>query len=241
MTEPGVSPTAARWRWTALLCALGAATALAAQLHGQGARRYFEPPPEMAGVRWGFVTDAGAAVRVWDAAQVSGRPLVVFTGRWSTVPGDLVERILSERPGATMETLVDQENALLVAARTGIGRAFTVLMPQAAWDRRVAELQGARELVVEGGCAWLAFAAIERAFCLPASAPGMTEPALVLVEPSWFDAPEAPTPAALLFERGIPFDLALLAASDPVASEGARARLLEFGGAVRAANLEVGE
>ena len=239
MTEAR-APQARPWRWSAALLALSLLGVAAAEVHGHGARRAFHRPEGFEGA-WAAVADAGAAARVWEAGQVTGRRLVVLTGRWAALPPGVLQQLLAEEAGRSFSEVVDADTALLTSARVGLVRSLLVVMPPAAWARRVEELAGQRGLRREEGCVTTPWLGIERTFCRPDALRGSAEPALVLVEPSWFAAAEAEPLERWLGKAGVAVELGLVAADDPTADDTMRARAEAFGQRVGAPSLEVGE
>lgn len=231
----------ARWAWSGVLAASAVLAALASDCHGLASRRPFEPPPDLRGVSWATVGDAADAYRVWEAAGVRGRRLVVLTGRWSK------PRNLKERPPAPEELaagsgggdIVDQDSALFAAAQSGIARRLDVVMPPSALDRRLAEVAGQKALERSGRAFRLPYEALERRFSAPEAFAAPSETVLVLVEPSWFQEGAPPDPAAWLAGLGARHDLALLALDDPAAGDEQRVRARRLGTVLGAQLLEV--
>jgi hypothetical protein len=228
------------WRWAAGLLAASLVALAAAELHGHAQRRPFQRPSGFEGV-WASVGDAGQAARVWDAGQVSGRQVVVLTGRWASIPSETLAQLLGGEASRSFSDLVNPDTALLIATRAGLARSVLVVMPRAAWERRVGELSGQRGLQRAGGCATMPWMGIERRFCRPDAVAEHGEPSLVLVEPSWFAAPEAEPLEAWLARAGVTVELGLAATDDPTADDAMRARAEAFRQRVGAPSLEVGE
>lgn len=215
-------PSARRRLGWSLATALVAAGALAsAQVHGRSSRRPFDPPAELRSTRVAQVGSAADAFRIWRAAGVHGRRVVVLTGQWSK-PRNLKtqpptpEEVEAMRGGGL--EIVDSRSALFAAARVGTARAFDVAMPPAAFTHRLGEVSGQKALEREDGAFRLRFDALERRFSTPRAFAAPDERVLVLVEPSWFAEGAPRDPLAWLLSRGVAWDLALLALEDPAAS-----------------------
>jgi hypothetical protein len=229
----------ARAAWIATFLAAAVAVALLASARGASSRRPFQPPPEFGGQRWAVVTDAAQAVRVWDAAGVYGRRLVVVTGRWAAIRSTYLDQRIRENPNPKDPLdVVDVQAALLFASQSGIARELTVVMPPAALARRLAEIAPAKELRAEGGCAVLPFPGFVRRFCPPEAVPQSEEPVLLLVEPSFFGEGAPGAAEAFIRQRGADADLALVCAADPEAGPAEQERAAAFALAVGAVNVE---
>jgi len=217
----------ARRTWTAALVAVFAVAVAWTGAAGPGARATFEPPPDFNGRRWAVVRDAAEAFRAWSAAGVHGRRLVVFSGRWATVTPDTLPGAGTQPvpAGAQVDEtglptdLVDRDTALLAAARSGIAREVIAVMPPAAYAAR--REVASRDKAARLGEGWHdhPYHGFPRRFALATALPPIDEPALVLIEPSWFGTPGALDPRAVLRRAGSKADLGLLALEDPVASE----------------------
>jgi hypothetical protein len=211
---PDPRPTRARWVATATVLAMTAILAVGLHVRGLASRRWYRP----AGVRdaattWVGVEDGGAAYLLWREAGVSGRRLLLLTGRWATVPlGDVDPAPLSSR------TPPSPDNVLLLAARDGIIREIDVVMPPGPFGERRAE--AARAKTFSAGEGWFRqdFHGFARRFALPSAVLPSSEQVLVLVEPSFFQDGAPVDPAAWLREKGVSADLAVLALSDPAAA-----------------------
>lgn len=233
-TSPSVR---VRWSWALSLLALSVALAAAAEAHGRSARRTFAAPGELGGARWGTVAGAGDALRAWVAAGVRGRRLVVFTGRWTALPPAEADRLVRGADEASTDERVDDDTALLLASRWGIARRLVVVMPPPAWRDRVEQLRAVKGFELTDGCASAPFMGLQRQFCLPEALPRSGEPALVLVEPSYF-GPGGGAPAPPV--SGLDLDLGLVAETDPRATEPARARARDLAASLSAVQLETG-
>lgn len=209
--------------WSALLVVLAIAAALAADLRGHRSRQPFTPPEEFHGRRWAVVDDAAAAVEVWSASGLRGRRLVVVSGRWGKpVTPDRAAAPrgpLPEDPAARSTELAARvSGALFDATMSGVARELVVVMPTAAFDARIDAIRAARGTTLGEGWARQPYDGIPRSFHRPATLPRSDEEVLLLVEPSFFADGAPPDLPAWLAERGVRFDLALIAARDPEAT-----------------------
>jgi hypothetical protein len=226
--------------WALIVTVASGAAIAAAPLHGHASRIPFRPPPEMTGPPVAMVGDAADALRVWRTAGVRGRRLVVLTGQWSR-PRDAKarpptpEELSPRREGGD---LVDAGSAVYAAGVLGIARRMDVVMPAAAFTHRMGEVRGLKGLVREDGAFRLPYHGLERRFSTTAAFVAPTEPALVLVEPSWFTDGAGPEPLGWLAERGVKSDLALVAMDDPAATAKERLAAEAFGRAAGASFLE---
>lgn len=235
----------ATWIWCGVIAALAALAAVGPEVHGRGSRQLAALPPEAQGRRWAMVGDAAAAFRVWETAGAHGRRLVVLTGRWSK------PRNLRDNPPSAEEMrsgkdllasgLVDVNDALYAATLTGIARRLDVVMPPAAYQQRRGEVSGQGDLELQDGAFRLPYESIERRFSKPDAFRAPAEPVLVLVEPSWFQEGAPESVAYWLASRGVSFDLALIALSDPTATEAERDRARKLGEATGGLFLETAE
>jgi hypothetical protein len=223
----------ARWALSGLILVAAAALLLATQSRGLAARRVAGParPPPLA---WRPVADAGGAWRAWRQAGVHGRRLVVFSGRWSTIPAskaappDFPAIVASTAVGALgVESAGTPETALLLAAMDGTARDLTTVMPPEALGRRLQATRGAPGLRADPGLIFHPASGYQRlilACDLPvARTPAYAEPVLVLVEPSYLGDPACGDVEAWLAARGLTTDLALVALDDPAATDAQRA------------------
>jgi hypothetical protein len=233
--------TRSRWAFTGAILAAAAALLFAAQSHGVASRRWFAAPPEFGGQRWAVVDDAAGAVKVWAAAGIYGRHLVVLTGRWAAIKSTYLDRRIEENPNPSDPLdVVDAQAALLYSSQSGIARDLTVVMPPAALERRLREIAPAKEYRVADGCAVLPFHGFVRRFCPPEAVPHGDEPVLLLVEPSFFAEGGRVAPESWIRERGVDADLALVCGSDPDASPAEEERASAFALAVGAVHVEAG-
>jgi hypothetical protein len=248
MAAPSAEPARRAPAWAAALAALAAATAVAAEVHGRSSRLAFSPPPELRGHPWAAVSDVAGAFRVWRAAGVRGRWVVVLTGRWSRprdpreVLATAEEILASSGAGGDVPEFVDVENALYAAAQLGIVRRFSVAMTPAALARKEEESRAQPDFEpgARGGSFGSSFHGLVRRFSTPERLEAPPEPALVLLEPSYLE-PGAEPPDRVLSSRGLSFDLALVALDDPAATEAQRAAARAFVEAVGAPYVEAEE
>jgi hypothetical protein len=225
-----LSPQAIRGR---ILWAAGIAIATIAVIglsawHGRESRATFHPPPGLASRPVAGVGSAADAFAVWRGSGLKGRRLVLLTGQF----GGSGRAPEAPGPGGG----VSAATAVYWSARLGLVRAIDVVMPPADFDRQRAgdashkvfrPVDGAYRHDLHGF--WLRFS-LPRAFLPP------DEPALVLVEPTWFRPGAPPDPLAWLSSLGVRTDLVLVALDDPSATEADRRAASEF---VRSAGIPV--
>jgi hypothetical protein len=227
--DPGVHT---RLRWTAALAVLTAGVLATAELQGRSSRVLFRPQAELAARPVAVVGDAADAFRVWRAAGLRGRRLVVLSGQWSK-PRNLEsgaptpEEMAAARAGGETE-FVDARSALFAAAQLGIVRGLEVVMPPAAFESRLAEVSGRKGLERGDGTFDLGYEGFARRFSTPRAFVAPAEPVLVLVEPTWFAEGAPRDPLAWLSAAGVRFDLALVALTDPAAGEEERRAASSF-------------
>jgi hypothetical protein len=220
----------------ALFATAGAA---AVELRGRAARTTFAPPPGFGSARWGVVADAGDAVRVLGEAGLHGRKLLLLTGRWAQIRSmNLDAAEASSLPRSPMD-LIDANTAVLAAARSAVARELIVVMPPAAYQRRLAEVGAAKELVSGPGWFTLPFHGYSRRFSVPHAVLPPREPVLVLLEPSFLDEGAPAAVDTWLRQRGIQVELGLVALSDPAATAAQRERVAALAEALGAVSLEV--
>ncbi len=242
MSSPATSAPA-QLAWTGVLVALAAAAALASDLHGHAARTPFTPLEGFQGQRWAVVGDAADAVEAWSSAGLRGRRVLVATGRWgkpvTREAGPEAAPAPPDDPAALAAARAAKvSGALFEATMRGVARELLVVMPDAAWDARVEAIRAARETTLGDGWARQPFHGIPRSFHRPATVPRIDEELLLLVEPSFFAAGAPADLAAWLAARGIRFDLALIAATDPLATPAQQAAAAALAGQVGAVQLE---
>jgi len=234
-----------RWIWAGAISALAATALAAAEIRGRSSRVPFEPPPEAQGQRLGMVGSAADAFRIWRAAGLRGRALVVLSGQWSK-PRNLRDQPPTPeelaRAQASGDTeMLDARSALFSAARLGIVRGFDVVLPPAYFTFRLGEASGRKELVREDGAYRLHYGGMERRFATPRGFTAPAEAVLLLIEPSWFTDGVPTDPLTWLRSRGASWDLALLALDDPAATPEQRQAALAYGQASGAAFWETTE
>jgi len=224
------SPPAIRGR---LLWAAGITVATIAVIglsawHGRESRATFHPPPELARRPVAGVGSAADAFAVWRGSGVKGRRLVLLTGQF----GGSGRAPEAPGPGGG----VTAAGAIYWSARLGLVRAIDVVMPPTDFERQRAGDAGHKVFRPEDGAYrhdlhgfWLRFSQ-PRALLPP------NEPALVLVEPTWFRPGAPPDPIAWLSSLGVRTDLLLVALDDPSATESDRRAASEF---VRGAGIPV--
>lgn len=226
MRTPAV-PDRARWLTAAAIAAATCALAVALQVHGTRSRRWYG---DTGGRRpaWVEVPDAAAALAFWRDAGVSGRRLLLLTGRWASVPLPTLDP-MPRSPGD-----VTPDTAMFLAARDGVVREIEVVMPAGALAQRRAEASSAKTFAVTRRGFRQDFHGFSRQFA-PVSAPPAPsdEPFLVLAEPSFFEEDAPIDLPRWLVDHGIRYDLAILAGSDPVAPQEALARAAVLAGALR--------
>jgi len=226
--EPStVSAARLRWALIALIGCAAVAAALGAQRRGQAARRLAGPgaaPP----LAWRAVTDAGAAFGAWRVAGVRGRRLLVFSGRWSSIPPgevfdpDFPATVARLDPSAAeVGARVGPDTALLLAAHAGVARELTTVMPPAAVAARAEATRASPGQVARPGLISSPAQGFQRWVVScdlpPHGAPPAGEPVLVLVEPSYLGVAGCAEVEAWLSARGLVTDLALVALHDPAA------------------------
>ena len=230
-----------RLAWAAGIVLFASAAIAGAEAAGREARRAFDPPPEFGGKRWAFVPDAAEAVRAWMAAGVHGRPLVVLTGRWGRpgTPGTQPAVVVARSQSGDSPDLLDADSALFAAARLGVAREMLVAMPPAALAQRLDEARGAKDARVGDGWASHPYHGYPRRFSSPAALRAPSDPALVLIEPSFLEA-AGPAPIdAWLRDRGVEVDLGIVALDDPTATDAQRERARALAEAMGAVAVEV--
>jgi hypothetical protein len=237
---PGLAPNA-RLRWTAAICVVAAIALASAEWHGRSSRIAFHAPARTPQFRLASVRDVADAFLVWRESS-HGRRLVVLTGRWSGPR-------TSSSPGASAGDAplgsglagdpLTADSALYWAARLGVVRSFDVVMPPALFERRAAEDAGHRPFEAEDGAFRHDLNGLRLRFALPRAFVAPAEPALVLVEPTWFSAGAPPDPLAWLASAGVRTDLVLLALDDPDATDGERRAATAYARSANAPRLNV--
>jgi hypothetical protein len=216
MKGPPLSPSAVRGRllWAAGIAVATVAAFVLAGWHGRESRALFRAPPGLGQRPAAAVGSAADAFVVWRGSGLRGRRLLLLTGQFGGS---------SRLQGATATGgAVTPASAVYWASRLGLVRAIDVVLPPADFERQRAGDAAHKEFQPEAGAYrhdlhgfWLRFSS-------PDAVLPPTEPALVLVEPSWF-RPGAPAdPLAWLSSLGIRTDLALVALDDPNATDSDR-------------------
>lgn len=222
MKATPLSPRAIRGR---ILWAAGIALATCAVIglsawHGRESRAAFHPPPGLASRPVAGVGSAADAFAVWRGSGLKGRRLVLLTGQF----GGSGRTPDAPGPGGG----VTAATAVYWSARLGLVRAIDVVMPPGDFERQRAGDVSHKVFRPEDGAYrhdlhgfWLRVS-LPRAFLPP------DEPALVLVEPTWFRPGAPPDPLAWLSSLGVRTDLLLVALDDPSATEADRRAASEF-------------
>jgi hypothetical protein len=245
--EDAVSPPTARRKllWAGAIAAIAAGAFASAEIHGRSSRLPFRPPPGLSGRPVAMVGSAADAFRVWRAAGVRGRRLVVLTGQWSKPRNAKTRPPAPEEVAAALARgdmeIVDAGSALFTAARLGVVRSLDVVMPPPAFTHRLGEVSGRKELERGDGAFRLAFEGLERRFSTPRAFVAPAERVLVLVEPTWFTEGAPPDPLSWLSSSGAAWDLALIALEDPAANAEERQAALSYARAAGAPFLEAAE
>ncbi len=232
---PSGAGAARRMRFSVAFAVVAILAAAAAERHGRTSRRALSGGPP--GGAWGIVADADEALRAWRAAGLEGRRLVVLTGRWSRPPS--ADRVPAAPGPAPAPRAAAVRDALYLAARSGAVRAFDVVMPPEAFLRRRLKAAGLKEYAPGDGAFSQRFESVERRFSTVRGFRTPDELVLVLVEPSFFDGGVPADPSAWLRERGVRFDLALVALDDPEADDAQLAAARRAAQAAGAERLEV--
>jgi hypothetical protein len=217
----------ARLAWAGALVALLAATAAAMEWHGRSSRSPFTPPGGLETSRWLAVPDAGDAVRVLAEGGAHGRVLVLFSGRWPDVRASAFE---TDVPGAPdrPDDQIDADTATVAAARLAIARELRAVLLPAAFEARLAKVRGAKGF--SGGDGWfdLPFHGYPRRFSSVDAFAAPREPAVAVVEPSFFGEGAPPDLEALAAARGLELEVGLIALADPAATPAQRERAAAF-------------
>ncbi|HET9599824.1 MAG TPA: hypothetical protein VFP65_29890 [Anaeromyxobacteraceae bacterium] len=228
----------ARLAWAGALVALLAGTAAAMEWHGRSSRTTFTPPGGPAGGRWFAVQDAGDAIRVLAEGGAHGRVLVLFSGRWPDVRASAFE---TDVPGAPQrpDDQIDADTATVAAARLAIARELRAVLLPAAYEARRAQVQGAKGFSDGDGWFDLPFHGYPRRFSSPEAFAAPPEPAIAVVEPSFFGEGAPPDLAAFAAARGLRLEVGLVALADPAATPAQRERAAGFAQRSGAVALEV--
>ncbi len=233
MKEHSPSQSAIRGRllWAGGITVAAVAVFVLAEWHGRVSRAQFHPPPALAQRPAGSVGSAADAFVIWRGSGVRGRRLVLLTGQWGN-PG--------RAPGAAGATGgVSAASAPYWAARLGLVRALDVVMPPAAFEGQRAADAAHSVFRPEDGAYRHDLHGLRLRFSLPGALVPPAEPALVLIEPTWFRPGAPPDPLAWLASVGVRTDLALVALDDPAATESDRRAAEEYVRSARVPRLEV--
>jgi hypothetical protein len=188
--------------------------------HGRESRAMFHAPPELARRPAAGVGSAADAFEVWRGSGLRGRRLVLLTGNFGG------SGQAQDAPGTSGG--VTAASAVYWASRLGLVRAIDVVMPPADFERRRAGDAAHKAFQPEVG----AYRHDLHGFWLRLSLPGAllppAEPALVLVEPTWFRPGAPPDPLAWLSSVGVRSDLILVALDGPAATESDRRAAAEY-------------
>jgi hypothetical protein len=228
-----LSPDAVRGRflWATGIAVATVAAFVLAGWHGRESRARFHAPPALAQRPAASVGSAADAYVVWKGSGLRGRRLVLLTGQFGG------SGRLQEAPSAGRG--VTPASAVYWASRLGLVRAIDVVLPPADFERQRAGASASKAFKPETGAYrhdlhgfWLRFSSPDAV--LPPD-----EPALVLVEPSWFRPGAPPDPLAWLSSVGVRTDLALVALDDPNATEADRRAAAEYARSARIPQLEI--
>jgi hypothetical protein len=227
--------------WAAALLALAAAAAFAVDQRGHASRLSFTPPQDFQGRRWAMVEDAASAVELWAQVGVRGRRVLVATGRWGkpVTPDPAPIPPGSSAAGPPQDRAARVSGALFDATMRGLARDLVMVMPDAAFEARVAAIRPIPETTLGDGWARQPFHGIARAFYRPTTLPRLDEEVLLLVEPSFFASGSPPDLLAWLEDRGIRLDLGVIAARDPESTPAQEAAALELAARLAAVPVEV--
>ncbi len=223
-----------RVHWAIAMVLWAVAASAAAEWHGRASRLAFHPPPQIRNLKAASVGNAADAFALWKGSGVNGRRIVVLTGQWPAPSGG------ANADGSSAPSQVLTANsALYWAALSGVARAFDVVMPPAAFERRLAADASHKVFQPEDGAYrhdlhgfWLRFS-LPRAFIPP------PEPALVLIEPTWFAEGAPADPLSWLVSVGVRADLAVVALDDPAADDRQRNLAAEYARAMKLRRLHV--
>jgi hypothetical protein len=217
-----LSPHAVRSRflWTAGIAIATVATFVLAGWHGRESRALFHPPPGLAQRPAAGVGSAAGAFTVWRGSGLRGRRLVLLTGQFLG-------------PGGTQDTSeagggVTAAAAVYWAARLGLVRAIDVVMPPSDFERQRAGDAGRKAFQPETGAYRNDLHGFWLRFSLPGALLPPAEPALVLIEPTWFRPGAPPDPLAWLSSVGVRTDLVLVALDGPAATDSDRRAAAEY-------------
>ncbi len=217
-----------RVSWAVALAILAASAGAAAQWHGRSSRAPFRPPPQLAHLQAASVRSAADAFVLWKGSGINGRRVIVLTGRWS-----------GSGRGAGGGALPDMSTALYWAAHDGLARAFDVVMPPAAFERRRAADASSKVFQPEDAAYRHDLQGFRLRFSRPDALVAPPEPALVLVEPTWFSEGAPVDPIGWLSSRRVSTDLVVVALDDPDADDAQRRAAAEYARSMRLPRLDV--
>jgi hypothetical protein len=228
-----LSPQAIRARllWAAGIAIATTAVIALASWHGRESRAVFHAPPELARRPAAGVGSAADALVVWQGSSLRGRRLVLLTGTFGG--SDRAEGTPGAGGGVTAES------AVYWAARLGLVRAIDVVMPPADFERQRAGDVGHKAFQPESGAYRHDLHGFWLRFSLPGALLPPAEPALVLVEPTWFRPGAPPDPLAWLSSVGVRSDLVLVALDGPAATESDRRAAAEYARGARVPVLQI--
>jgi hypothetical protein len=206
------------------------------QWSGQKARK-LAGPILSSPFSWHSVVDARAAYQRWREKGVYGRRLVVFTGRWATVPmGHPGQPIPSDFPTLAAKdspeniksaSLVNNNTVFAAVTLSGLARDLIIVIPRGLLNQRTEITRGSPGRIARPGYLSLPFLGYQRIFIAcdlpPEQTPRIAEPVLIFVEPSFFKNGACGDVENWLAVRGLKSDLALVAFDDPAANDNQRA------------------
>ena len=228
-----LSPQAirARFLWAAGIAIATVAAIVLAGWHGRESRAAFQAPPELARRPAASVGSAADALAVWQGSGLRGRRLVLLTGTFGG------SGRAQDAPGASGG--ITAASAVYWAARLGLVRAIDVVMPPADFERQRAGDAAHKAYQPEGGAYRHDLHGFWMRFSLPGALLAPAEPALVLVEPTWFRPGAPPDPLAWLSSVGVRSDLVLVALDGPAATESDRRAAAEYARSARIPVLQI--
>lgn len=228
-----LSPHAIRGRllWTAGIAIATVAAIVLAGWHGRQSRAAFHAPPELLRRPAAGVGSAADALVVWRGSGLRGRRLVLLTGTFGG------SGRAEDAPG--LSGGVTAASAVYFAARLGLVRAIDVVMPPADFERQRADDSAHKAFQPEAGAYRHDLHGFWLRFSLPGALLPPAEPAMVLVEPTWFRPGAPPDPLAWLSSVGVRSDLVLVALDGPAATESDRRAAAEYARSARVPMLQI--
>jgi hypothetical protein len=209
-----------RLLWAGGIAIATVAAVVLAGWHGRESRAAFHAPPELSLRPAAGVGSAADAFVVWQGSGLRGRRLVLLTGSFGG--SGRTEDVPGARGGVTAA------GAVYWAARLGMVRTIDVVMPPSDFERQRASDAGHKAFQPESGAYRHDLHGFWLRFSLPGALLPPSEPALVLVEPTWFRPGAPPDPLAWLSSVGVRSDLALVALDGPAATESDRRAAAEY-------------